>query len=241
LSVRFSCRRRPSRLRNRGHRATPRRRQVPRHHNQLRRSIRGWWCGGPVRLLVGGQIPRAVGGDFFYAPTFRVFPFLPRGARRGNFPDFLPICDAYAGATRRGTFPLCLFADWEGHFSAAGRRPTEWFPASLARARSSLFSPRESRPGRCRNLFDERNLSVMPTEREPCAFCGDQHWTSTHYTAGRLVCQLCWQGRAPAVAMPATGKGKRQLELWCAPRVPPRQQTPRLGPVSQPGGPCHGG
>jgi recombinational DNA repair protein (RecF pathway) len=74
----------------------------------------------------------------------------------------------------------------------------------------------------------------MTAEREPCAFCGDREWTSAHYTAGRLVCQICWQGRAPAVAMPPTAEGKRQLELWMRPRTlaarTPRETLGRILP-----------
>ena len=60
------------------------------------------------------------------------------------------------------------------------------------------------------------------TEREPCAFCGDEHWTSAHFTAGRLVCATCWAGRKPAEAMPPSEAGKRAIAAWIAPR-PPRQ------------------
>ena len=62
-------------------------------------------------------------------------------------------------------------------------------------------------------------------EREPCAFCGDEHWTGAHYSAGRLVCSTCKKGEKPAKAMPPTEAGKRQIEAWIAPRAgtPPTQ------------------
>lgn len=79
----------------------------------------------------------------------------------------------------------------------------------------------------------------MTAEREPCAFCGDQHWTEAHYAAGRLVCKLCWQGRKPATSMPPTEAGRRAIAAWIAPRQP-RQQTLRLGEMAQPQGASHG-
>jgi len=60
---------------------------------------------------------------------------------------------------------------------------------------------------------------LVMAEREPCAFCGDEHWTEAHFAAGRLVCQLCWNGRAPAVAMPPTEAGKRAIASWLRPRT----------------------
>lgn len=72
----------------------------------------------------------------------------------------------------------------------------------------------------------------MP-EKEPCAFCGDEHWTEAHYAAGRLVCKLCMQGSKPAVAMAPSEAGKLAIAAWLRPRTntPPAQQTLRHGPA----------
>jgi hypothetical protein len=66
----------------------------------------------------------------------------------------------------------------------------------------------------------------MSAEREPCAFCGMSDWTEAHFAAGRLVCSTCWAGRQPAESMPVSELGKRQIQLWLAPR-PPKQEGGR--------------
>lgn len=62
----------------------------------------------------------------------------------------------------------------------------------------------------------------MP-EREPCAFCGAEDWVEAHFTAGRLVCATCYQGREPAKAQPVSEAGKRAIQLWLQPRAPKQE------------------
>jgi hypothetical protein len=80
------------------------------------------------------------------------------------------------------------------------------------------------------------------SEREPCAFCGDEHWTEAHFSAGRLICQLCWSGRKPAEAMPPTEAGTRVIAAWLRPRTstPPTQLALAGVELAQRQGASHG-
>jgi hypothetical protein len=37
------------------------------------------------------------------------------------------------------------------------------------------------------------------SNREPCAFCGDEDWTEAHFALGRIICKLCYVGGKPAL------------------------------------------
>jgi hypothetical protein len=64
----------------------------------------------------------------------------------------------------------------------------------------------------------------MP-EKELCSICG-LDWSQAHWAFGRLWCEKCWSGRAPAESQPVSELGKRQIQLWLAPR-PPKQEGGR--------------
>jgi hypothetical protein len=66
----------------------------------------------------------------------------------------------------------------------------------------------------------------MTEPKEPCSICG-LDWSQAHWAFGRLWCEKCWAGRAPAVSMPPTPEGKRQIAAWLRPRTstPPHQQS----------------
>jgi hypothetical protein len=55
------------------------------------------------------------------------------------------------------------------------------------------------------------------TPREPCNACGCTDWVEGHFAAGRLLCEVCWAGQRPAVAMPPTRLEQLLLEQWIAP------------------------
>jgi hypothetical protein len=82
----------------------------------------------------------------------------------------------------------------------------------------------------------------MTATREPCAFCGDEHWTRAYYSAGRLVCSTCKKGENPAEAMPPTERQREQIRAWLRPRTntPAAQLALRLGPATQPQGASRG-
>jgi hypothetical protein len=117
---------------------------------------------------------------------------------------------------RRETFHLAAFMT---HFE---------LPRLLSGARSDW-----------RGSIHERKEIPM-SEREPCCFCGDRNWTDAHYSAGRLLCQVCWAGRTPAVAMPCTAAQQTQLADWLAPRMPAEDRTLNQGELAQPQGPFRG-
>jgi hypothetical protein len=67
------------------------------------------------------------------------------------------------------------------------------------------------------------------TMTETCDNCGLPLDDGSHFAVGKTWCRACWAGRKPAVAMPPSEAGKRQIQLWLAPHTstPPRQQKPR--------------
>jgi len=70
-----------------------------------------------------------------------------------------------------------------------------------------------------------------------CDGCGSPLDDGSHWAVGKTWCRACWSGRQPPKGiMPPTPEYKRQLALWCAPKgkVPPAQQTLRLGELAQP-------
>ena len=112
--------------------------------------------GGPVRLLVGGQIPRAAGGAFHRSDVPRV-PFPSARARRGNFSQI-----SSQSATLRGRAEAWHLSH---AFSRIGRdsflQPAgvrrEWFPGVVsAREAFSSFFLASFRPGWLREIFDQR-------------------------------------------------------------------------------------
>jgi hypothetical protein len=80
------------------------------------------------------------------------------------------------------------------------------------------------------------NKGSVMSEKEPCAFCGDEHWTEAHFTAGRLVCRDCWSGRNPPAAMPCTPTQRAQFDLWLASKVPAKALALNLAQATQPQG-----
>jgi hypothetical protein len=78
----------------------------------------------------------------------------------------------------------------------------------------------------------EGTVTVMPAEREPCAFCGAQDWVEARYTCGRLICSTCLRGSKPVVPQPTSEAGRRAIQLWLAPR-PPKPPALNLAPATQ--------
>ncbi|MGB8294243.1 MAG: hypothetical protein WCG85_02325 [Polyangia bacterium] len=56
--------------------------------------------------------------------------------------------------------------------------------------------------------------------KELCNACGSD-WQQAHFIAGRLLCEVCYAGRQPAVAMPPTKAQQLALDLWVRPGVSP--------------------
>jgi hypothetical protein len=74
------------------------------------------------------------------------------------------------------------------------------------------------------------------SERDVCDNCGSETFSEGHFAVGKLWCRECWSGRTPAKAMPPSPVYKKQIEAWCAPRVPAAPRTPRPGEMVQPEG-----
>jgi hypothetical protein len=59
--------------------------------------------------------------------------------------------------------------------------------------------------------------------RDTCDNCGSETFGEGHFAIGKLWCAECWSGRRPPVSMPPTPAQRRQLALWCKPKVPGKQ------------------
>jgi hypothetical protein len=69
--------------------------------------------------------------------------------------------------------------------------------------------------------------------RDICDNCGSA-FHEGHFAVGKLWCSDCWSGRRPPVAMPCTPSQRAQLDLWCAPLVSAKGQTPCHALAAQP-------
>jgi len=93
------------------------------------------------------------------------------------------------------------------------------------------------RPACAEFFFPKRKDIPMKTRETICELCGAQ-FADGHWDGRRLLCAECHSGSTPPVAMPCTPAQRRQLDLWLAPLVPSKAQTPRHAQAVQAQGPC---
>lgn len=66
-------------------------------------------------------------------------------------------------------------------------------------------------------FFEQEALMFV----DVCDCCGSELEGEARFVAGKTWCARCWRGREPPTPQPVSEAGKRQIQLWLAPKAQP--------------------